>query len=114
LRLRAVHEWPQADLSGAPPGAPGTKQGTKTIVEPDTIIRGDMAKVKVGKHCIIRRGAVLRPSYKKIKDDMQFLPVSLGNHTYVGERTVVEALKVGSHVYIGSDCVVGKACNPQP
>ena len=40
---------------------------------------------------------------------MQFFPVSLGNHTYVGERTVVEALKVGSHVYIGRDCVIGKA-----
>ena len=43
-------------------GAANIRLGTKTIVEPDTIIRGDMAKVKVGKHCIIRRGAVLRPS----------------------------------------------------
>lgn len=70
-----------------------------------------MAKVKVGKHCIIRRGAVLRPSCKKMKDSMQFFPVSLGNHTYIGERTIVEALKVGSHVYIGCDCVIGKAHN---
>ena len=46
-------------------------QGTKTIVEPDTVIRGDFAKVKIGKNCVVRRGAVIRPSYKKMKGNVQ-------------------------------------------
>jgi hypothetical protein len=31
-----------------------------------------------------------------------------GNHSYVGEDAVVEALKLGSCVYIGRSCVIGK------
>ena len=38
-------------------------QGTKTIVEPDTIIRGDFAKVKIGKHCILRQLFLKSPLY---------------------------------------------------
>ena len=51
---------------------------------------GDLAKVKVGKNCVIRSGALLRPSYKKIHGSLQFFPMTVGSHTHVGERSVVE------------------------
>jgi hypothetical protein len=31
-----------------------------------------------------------------------------GNHSYIGEDAVVEALKLGSCVYVGRSCVIGK------
>ncbi len=37
----------------------------KNIVQADAIIRGDLANVRVGRHCVISSGAVIRPPFKK-------------------------------------------------
>ncbi len=37
----------------------------KTIVMSDCIIRGDLANVRVGRHCVISKRAVIRPPFKK-------------------------------------------------
>jgi dynactin-5 len=37
----------------------------KTIIQSDCIIRGDLANVKIGRHCIISTKAVIRPPFKK-------------------------------------------------
>lgn len=37
----------------------------KVIVQSDAIIRGDLANVKTGRFCIISKGSVLRPPFKK-------------------------------------------------
>lgn len=37
----------------------------KVIVQTGAIIRGDLANVRVGRFCIISKGAVIRPLYKQ-------------------------------------------------
>lgn len=37
----------------------------KTIVQQEAIIRGDLANVRLGRYCIISKGVVLRPPFKK-------------------------------------------------
>jgi dynactin-5 len=31
----------------------------------DCVIRGDVANIRTGRHCVISQGAVLHPSFKK-------------------------------------------------
>jgi dynactin-5 len=35
-----------------------------------------------------------------------FFPLHMGDHVFVGERSVVNAAVVGSYVYIGKNCVI--------
>jgi hypothetical protein len=37
----------------------------KNIVMEDCVIRGDVANIRTGRHCVISQGAVLHPSFKK-------------------------------------------------
>ncbi|EKX50008.1 hypothetical protein GUITHDRAFT_135684 [Guillardia theta CCMP2712] len=89
-------------------GAHNISLGAKTVIESDTILRGDMAKIKIGRHCVIKPHAVLRPSFKKSKSGSSFFPMTIGNNTSIGRGSVVEALKVGSCVDIGANCIIGK------
>ncbi|GBG26270.1 Dynactin subunit 5 [Hondaea fermentalgiana] len=40
----------------------------KSLVAENVTIRGDLANVKMGKHCCIRDSVVLRPSMKVVKE----------------------------------------------
>lgn len=37
----------------------------KVIVQPDAIIRGDLANVRMGRYGVVCKNAVLRPPFKK-------------------------------------------------
>lgn len=37
----------------------------QTIIQQDCVIRGDLANVKIGRHCVISAKAVIRPPFKK-------------------------------------------------
>ncbi|CAG9836375.1 unnamed protein product [Diabrotica balteata] len=82
----------------------------KVIVQSDAIIRGDLANVKTGRYCIISKEAVLRPPYKKFSKGVAFFPLSIGDHVYIGEKSLVNAATVGNYVYIGKNCVIGRRC----
>ncbi|KOB73319.1 Dynactin 4 protein [Operophtera brumata] len=40
----------------------------KVIVQSDAMIRGDLANVKTGRFCIISKGSVIRPPFKKFTE----------------------------------------------
>ncbi|XP_045536615.1 dynactin subunit 5 [Papilio machaon] len=82
----------------------------KVIVQSDAIIRGDLANVKIGRFCIISKGSVIRPPFKKFSKGVAFFPLQMGDHVFVGENTVVNAAVVGSYVYIGKNVVIGRRC----
>nr|CAD7597217.1 unnamed protein product [Timema genevievae] len=84
--------------------------GGKVIVQSDAIIRGDLANVRVGRHCIISKRAVIRPPFKKFSKGVAFFPLHMGDHVFIGEGSVVNAAVVGSYVNIGKDCVIGRRC----
>ena len=60
-----------------------------------SILRGDLALIKLGKYVILMENVTLRPSYKKAKG---FIPISIGNHVMVYPNTIISAVKIGSNV----------------
>ncbi|XP_064479865.1 dynactin subunit 5-like [Ornithodoros turicata] len=80
----------------------------KTIVRSGAIIRGDLANIRIGRHCVIGKGSVIRPPFKKFSRGVAFFPLQIGDHVFIDEDTVVNAASVGSYSYIGKNCVIGR------
>ena len=45
----------------------------KTIVLEDTIVRGDLAAVKIGRHCLVGKHCVIRPPFKKFSSGYLYI-----------------------------------------
>lgn len=82
----------------------------KTIIGSNCIIRGDLASVKIGRHCVISSRSVIRPPFKKFAKGLAFFTMQIGNNTFVGEDSVISASSIGSYVHIGKNCVIGRHC----
>nr|BAG61559.1 unnamed protein product [Homo sapiens] len=63
----------------------------KTIVMNDCIIRGDLANVRVGRHCVVKSRSVIRPPFKKFSKGVAFFPLHIGDHVFIEEDCVVNA-----------------------
>ncbi|KAL8397892.1 hypothetical protein RB594_004555 [Gaeumannomyces avenae] len=102
--------------------------GGKTVIQPEVMIRGDLSRtapsssssssssaspasntaVTVGRYSFLSRGVFLRPPGRIYKGDFTYMPLRMGDHVFVGERSVVQAATIGSHVHIGHNVVVGE------
>ncbi|XP_055347775.1 dynactin subunit 5-like [Paramacrobiotus metropolitanus] len=95
----------------------------KSILEHDSVIRADLSTVKIGRYFVLSHGAILKPSYKPLArvqstpQSAAAVPISfmysslnIGDFVYIGEKSVVQAASIGSHVYIGHNCVVSRGC----
>ncbi|KKK16709.1 dynactin Arp1 p25 subunit, partial [Aspergillus rambellii] len=111
--------------------------GGKTVIQAEAVIRGDLYRspttaaaaaaaadaqqqqsqsqpsnqpsvaITIGRYSYVSRQAVLRPPSRIHRGMVIFYPLKIGDHVFVGERSVVEAAQVGNHVHIGRDVVVG-------
>ncbi|XP_018648213.1 putative dynactin subunit P25 [Schistosoma mansoni] len=82
----------------------------KTIIMSDCIIRGDLANIRIGRHCVIGRKAVIRPPFKKFSKGVAFFPLHIGDNVFIEEDSIVNAAQIGSYVHIGKNCVIGRRC----
>ncbi|KAI0146975.1 trimeric LpxA-like protein [Xylariaceae sp. FL1272] len=98
--------------------------GGKTVIQAEAMIRGDLARtqassgagaapgsntsVAIGRYCFLSKGCCLRPPGRMYKGSFTYLPLRLGDHVYIGERTVIQAATIGSHVHVGQDVVIGE------
>ena len=82
----------------------------KTIISKDTIIRGDLAYIRIGRYCILEEGAVVRPPSKRFTKGFHFIPQNIGNYVHVGQNSVIEAAQIGSYVMVGKNCVISPLC----
>ncbi|KAL9129413.1 MAG: hypothetical protein Q9217_002118, partial [Psora testacea] len=64
--------------------------------------------VNIGRYSFVSTGAVLKPPSRMHKGQVVYHPLKIGDHVFVGERSVVEAASIGDHVHIGPRAVVGK------
>ncbi|KKA28800.1 hypothetical protein TD95_002854 [Thielaviopsis punctulata] len=102
--------------------------GGKTVIQPEVMIRGDLARyhpnaipqgqggaasqvnntaIAIGRYCFLSRGCLLRPPGRINKGVFSYVPLRLGDHVFVGQGSVIEAAVVGNHVHIGSNVVIG-------
>jgi len=81
----------------------------RTIVLQDCIVRGDLAAVKIGRHCIIGERVVIRPPYKKFQAGFAFFPIHIGDYVYIEDDCVINAASIGSYVHIGKGAVIVRA-----
>lgn len=82
----------------------------KTIVMSDCVVRGDLANVRIGRHCIIGKNTVIRPPFKKYNKGFAFFPLHIGDYVMIEEDCVINAAQIGSYVHIGKNCVIGRRC----
>lgn len=80
----------------------------KTIIMSDCIIRGDLANVRIGRHCVIKKRSVIRPPFKKFSKGVAFFPLHIGDNVFIEEDCIVNAAQIGSNVYIGKNCIIGR------
>lgn len=80
----------------------------KTIIMAECIVRGDLANVRIGRHCVLSKRSVIRPPFKRFSKGGAFFPLHIGDHVYVEEDTIINAAQIGSHVYIGKNCIIGR------
>jgi len=89
-------------------GSMNIRLAGKTIISSDSIIRGDLANVIIGRFSVVGEGAVIRPSYKRFKGGIAYFPLTIGDHVVIGESSVISAASIGSYVYIGKNCIISK------
>jgi len=84
--------------------------GARSIIREGTMIRGDLANVRLGRQCVIEKDVILRPPFKKFSKGVAFFPLNIGEYVFIGEGSVVNAAVIGSYVHIGKNCVIGRRC----
>ncbi|CAM9487921.1 unnamed protein product [Laminaria digitata] len=79
---------------------------------PGAIIRGELQTIRIGRYCVIGEGTVIRPAYRVEQDGSnlkcRFTPLSVGSHTFIGKKCVVESAGIGCNVRIDDGCVLGR------
>eukprot|EP00455_Lapot_gusevi_P006901 TRINITY_DN12972_c0_g1_i1.p1 TRINITY_DN12972_c0_g1~~TRINITY_DN12972_c0_g1_i1.p1 ORF type:complete len:216 (-),score=30.05 TRINITY_DN12972_c0_g1_i1:220-792(-) len=81
----------------------------KTMIEAQSVLRGDLSNINIGKSCIIAERVVIRPP-EFFKGQVAYLPVTIGNYVVIERDSVVEAVSIGHCTHIGKNCVIGKRC----
>lgn len=79
----------------------------KAVLQSGTILRGDLATIKMGQYVVVREEVVLRPTYTKSKGKLKYVTLSIGDNVFIDKGSIVCAIKIGNNVHIGKNCVVG-------
>lgn len=86
--------------------------GEGSSVWPGAVIRGDFAKIKIGRNNLIEDNCVIHTG----------VPIEIGDSNTIGHGVVIHSLKIGSSnligmnatvlddVEIGNHCVIGAGC----
>ena len=81
----------------------------KSIIEHNTTLRGDLAKIKIGYYVVIGDGTILKPA-EKFGDSLSFIEMSIGDYTVIGKHCVIRAWQIGICCWIGQGCVINNKC----
>ena len=87
--------------------------GGRSVIHQGAALRGDLARISVGRFCSIAKGVVLRPALKiggEADSTSTFGSLHLGDYSTIGENSIVSASAVGSYCSIGSNCVISRRC----
>ncbi|RYO90578.1 hypothetical protein DL766_007434 [Monosporascus sp. MC13-8B] len=80
--------------------------GGKTVIQAEAMIRGDL--YRTAQSSSSSGSAPGSNTAVAIGRSFTYLPLRLGDQVFIGERSVVQAATIGSHVHIGSNVVIGE------
>lgn len=87
----------------------------KTIIHSGAVLRGDLAKIKIGilqrnraigKYGVVKEEVVLRPTYKRHKGQLTYCTLDIGDYVYMDSGSIICASKIGSNVFIGKNVII--------
>ncbi|KAF2757781.1 trimeric LpxA-like protein, partial [Pseudovirgaria hyperparasitica] len=98
----------------------------RTVVQADVHLRGDLHRlnhptaqqptttkpasvgpsISVGKCVVVSSGSVLRPPSRVSRGIVQFYPMKVGDHVFIGSNTHVSSISIASHVHISENCIL--------
>lgn len=79
--------------------------GEDSSVWPNTVIRGDMHTISIGKRCSIQDGSVLHITHASDYNPGGY-PLTLGDEVTVGHMAMLHGCTIGSQVLIGMQAMV--------
>jgi dynactin-5 len=79
----------------------------RSWIEEGVVIRGDLARIRMGRYCRISTGTILEPAPATASSQGPHAPVSIGSHTLIGPNCHIRAAAIGSYCWIGSDVRMG-------
>lgn len=83
----------------------------RSIIQPECVIEGERALIKIGRYVYLDFGTVIRPAPNPGttgETELSYIPVMIGSHTYIGSKCHIEAASIGSQCYIGHNVTMGK------
>ena len=93
----------------------------RSWIEQGVTIRGDLAKIRMGRYCKLSTGTTLEPAPATPQPKVipsasasssgtvpPHIPVVIGSHTIVGPHCQIRAAAIGSYCWIGSNVQMGK------
>lgn len=79
--------------------------GDDSSVWPNTVIRGDMHRIKIGQRCSIQDGSVLHITHASDYNPGGY-PLILGDEVTVGHMAMLHGCTIGNQVLIGMQAMV--------
>ncbi|CAD8123051.1 unnamed protein product [Paramecium sonneborni] len=83
----------------------------------DVILRGDLAKVSIGKYLVVHEKVTLKPSYtygytkeSPTKKVIKFLPLMISDYVEIDSSSIIQASKIGTCTSIGKNCYISHRC----
>ncbi|KXB05690.1 hypothetical protein AKJ50_00195 [candidate division MSBL1 archaeon SCGC-AAA382A13] len=80
--------------------------GPNSSVWPGAVIRGDFAKIKIGKNTCIQDQVIVHPADIYRDEEIEYVPVEIGDNTIVGHRAIIHGANVHDECIIGAGSIV--------
>lgn len=81
----------------------------KCFIDCDTNIFSNLAVIQLNRYCYLAKSVTLKPC-QNLKDPTQYIKMTVGSHTYIGEGSIIEAARIGNGCVIGKNCVISQRC----
>ena len=85
----------------------------KVIIRSGCILRGDLAKICLGKCCVIEEEVILHPPYYQRKGQLKYKQMEIGSHVHIEKGCIISAEKIGSNVKIHKNSIISNRCQIQ-
>ncbi|KAL2353561.1 trimeric LpxA-like protein [Cryomyces antarcticus] len=104
-------------------GSPNIMLGGRTVIMADVHLRGDLHRfsqsstdgktpgapttaISIGRYTVVSTGCTIRPPMRISRGQMNFYPMKIGDHVFVGPNSQISAISISSHVHISANCVL--------